>query len=294
MSAKQRQIIVDKEALVGININALCDFARSHFLILPDDLYYECVTADKEKTEKKKADKKKQELLDRFRDVILAGGCICPRRNKIIQEEAETLSPYGELVDMKTISAVRQTFQENKRPYNPEEIETAYRNEMEMAKMIMDLADGFTQKLVSKQPELLAKMRKCDSSKSARPERIVEWAKSVDSQDIHHALEEILKRFTNRPDKFCLSEEWVSWHFLRLRLILSFERTFLRHTGDASGPISIEHDLQDITYVLLLSRADGLLTRDKGCSCLAKAAFPEKDVFSGLDKVPEDYLGNWT
>jgi hypothetical protein len=234
-----------------------------------------------------------QGLLDRFRDVILAGGCICPRRYKIIQEEAETLSPYGALVDMKTISAVRQTFRENKRPYNPEEIETAYRNELEMAKMIMDLADGFTQKLASEQPELLAKMRKCDSSKSARPERLVKRTESVDSQDIHYASKRLLEGMTNHPDEFCLSDEWVSWHFLRLILILFFERAFLRHTGDASGPISIEHDLQDITYVMLLSRADCLLTSDKGCSCLAKAAFPEKDVFSSLEEVPEDYLGDW-
>jgi len=44
---------------------------------------------------------------------------------------------------------------------------------------------------------------------------------------------------------------------------------------------------------LLLSRADCLLTGDKGCSCLAKAAFPEKDVFSSLEDVPKVYLGHW-
>ena len=284
MKSVPKQLVIDKDIFRGISTDDLCDFTRNHFLILPNVLYYECVTTDE----------RQQELLDRFRDVILAGGCICPRRNKIIQEEAKTLSPYGALVDMKTISAVRQTFQENKRPYNPEEIEDAYRNELEMAKMIMDLADGFTQKLASEQPELLAKMRKCDSSKSARPERLVKWAESVDSHDIHYASKRILEGMTNHPDEFCLSDEWVSWHFLRLILILSFERTFLRHTGDASGPISIEHDLQDITYVLLLSRADCLLTRDKGCSYLAKAAFPEKDVLSHPDEVPEEYFGDWT
>ena len=91
-----------------------------------------------------------------------------------------------------------------------------------------------------------------------------------------------------------MSDEWVSWHFLRLYLILLMERSLLRHTGAASGQIYVEHDLQDITYVLLLSRADGLLTWDKGLVIpLAKAAFPEKDVFSSLDEVPEEYLGDW-
>ena len=163
-----------------------------------------------------------------------------------------------------------------------------------MAQIIINIADGFTQKLSSEQPELLAKMRKRDSSKKSRPKRFIKWIELIDSQDIiHQASEEMLKGFTNRPDKFCLSEEWVSWHLMRLYLILLQERTLLRHTGDASGPISIEHDLQDVTYVMLLSRADYLLTSDEGCSCLAKAAFPEKDVFSSLEEVPEDYLGDW-
>jgi len=223
MKSVPKQLVIDKNVLQGTSIPSLCDFARSHFLILPDDLYYECASTDR----------MQQELLDRFRDVILAGGCICPRRNKIIQDEAKSLSPYGALVDMNTISAVRQTFQENKRPYNPEEIETAYRDELKMAQIIINLAVSFTQKLASEQPELLAKMKKCDSSKSARPKRLVKRAESVDSQDIHYASKRLLKGMTNHPDEFCLSDEWVSWHFLRLILILAFERTFLRHTGDA-------------------------------------------------------------
>ena len=284
MKSVPKQLVVDKDVFQGISTDDLCDFTRSHFLILPDDLYYECATTDR----------KQQELLDRFRDVILAGGCICPRRNKIIQEEAESLSPYGTLVDMRTISAVRKTFQKNSRPYKPEEVETAKANELQMAQMIIDFADGFTRKLASEQPERLTEIRRCDSSKTGRSDRLVEWAESVDSQDIHHASEEMFKGFTNRPDEFCLSDEWVSWHFLRLYLILLMERTFSRHTGDTSGQISVEHDLQDITYVLLLTRADGLLTREKDLVIpLAKAAFPEKDVFSRLDEVSEEYLGDW-
>ena len=75
------QLVIDKDVFRGTGTQSLCDFVRTHFLILPDDLYYECVTADR----------KQQELLGRFRDVILAGGCMCPRRNKIIREEAESV-----------------------------------------------------------------------------------------------------------------------------------------------------------------------------------------------------------
>lgn len=278
-----KKLIIDKNVFGWTSISKIEQFVQNHFLILPDVLYYECVTDDD----------RREELLDRFRKIILAGGCICPGRNAIIQKEAEHLSPYGPLVDIQEIPAVRQTFRKNTRPYNSKDVETAYKNELKLAQQIITLADGFTEKLISEDSELLAEVRKLDSSKKIRPERLKRWAEAVDSQDINNASEKLLKGITKFPEKYCLSDEWVIWHFLRLTLILSMERTFLRHKGDTSGLIPIEHDIQDITYVLLLSRADGLLTRDCGCTCLAKAAFPEKDVFSSLDEVPDEYLCNW-
>lgn len=65
--------------------------------------------------------------------------------------------------------------------------------------------------------------------------------------------------------------------------------------GGGPGEERAEHDYQDMEYVILLSRADCILTRDeKLVKPLAKAAFPDKDVFSSLDEVSEDYLCNWT
>jgi hypothetical protein len=280
----KKHLILDKSVFEATSTSKLGTFAQNHFLILSDVLYYECATTDKNR----------ERLLDRFREVILAGGCICPSRNAIIQKEATNLSPYSLLVDMQAIPAVRHTFQENSRPYDSKDVEAAYKNELEMAQQIITLADGFTEKLISEDFELLAEVRKWDSSKKIRPERLTRWAEVVDSQDIHNASKKLLKGITKFPEKYCLSDEWVSWHFIRLICILSMERTFLRHKGDTSGIIPIEHDLQDITYVLLLSMVDGLLTKDDGCVCLTKAAFPQKDVFSSLDEVPAEYLGDWS
>jgi hypothetical protein len=244
------QLVIDKDVFQGTSTQSLCDFARSHFLILSDDLYYECASTDL---------KKQDELLDRFRDVILAGGCICPSRNTIIKKEAEDLSPYGPLVDMETISAVRKTFQKNSRPYKTQEVETAKANERQMAQMMINCADDFTRKLISEEPECLSQIRKCDSSKKGLCKRLVKWAEFVDSQNIHQASEEMLKGFTSQADKFCLSEEWVSWHFLRLYLILLVKRTFSRQTGGASKPIVIEHDLQDAVIKAMNRYLFGLL-----------------------------------
>ncbi|MGE5295203.1 MAG: hypothetical protein ACM3VT_10280 [Solirubrobacterales bacterium] len=38
---------------------------------------------------------------------------------------------------------------------------------------------------------------------------------------------------------------------------------------------------------------DALLSKDKGMGDLARAAFPEKDVFSSLEEVPESYRCDW-
>lgn len=61
-----------------------------------------------------------------------------------------------------------------------------------------------------------------------------------------------------------------------------------------SGPSieiqDISNDIYDMEYVAYLSKADGILTQDKTLVIpLAKAAFPEKDVFSCIEDVPRSY-----
>lgn len=58
---RPKQIIIDKSAFHGISTLKLEIFVRGHFLILPDDLYYECVTHEDYK--------KREELLARFREI---------------------------------------------------------------------------------------------------------------------------------------------------------------------------------------------------------------------------------
>lgn len=282
---KLKQIIIDKDAFVGIKFDDLCDFVKNHSLILPDVLYFECATTDKNK----------EKLLDRFRTVILSGADICPSCKDIIQKEAKNLFPYGSLVDFKKARTVRTTFQLNSRPYSPQHAQEKLEEELDMARQVINTAEGFNEKLILEDPELLSEVRRWDNSKNARPERFLKWAELVDTQNMHESAKIMLNSITVHPEKFCLSKEWISWHFLRLMHILIQERTFQRHTGGKSSESIIEHDLNDIEYVVLLSRADGLLTRDeKLVKPLAKAAFPEKDVFSRLDEVPEEYVCHWS
>ena len=97
-------------------------------------------------------------------------------------------------------------------------------------------------------------------------------------------------------DQFCLSDGWMTWHRIRLTLAIVYEWWYKNQTGTLpeEKETYAEHDDQDMEYVLLLSRADAIITCDKKLvEPLAKAAFPKKDVFSSLEEVPESYRCDW-
>jgi hypothetical protein len=279
-----KQVVIDKCVFEKGSIEKLEKFVRTHFLILPDALYYECGTTDTDK----------EKLLDRFRSVILAGAYTCPSIVDIIKKEANNLSPYGFLVKLEEVSAVRKTFQKNPRPYSLKHAEIMLKEEYDMAENILKSAHKFTDKLALEDPQLLREVRKWNSSRNARHKRLQKWAELVDGNDIHKAACRLLGWLTQNPDTYCLSSDWISWQYLRLIFILFYEKTFLTHVGAQFSERTVEHDLQDMKYVLLLSRADALLTKDDGCLYLAKAAFPDKDIFSNLDEVPEEYVCQWS
>ena len=282
MCSLPKKLIIDKNIFDSTlpSPRKLLDFTHNHFVILPDVLYFECVTTSENKSP----------LLELFRDMILNGAYISPSCRAIIGSEAQTLVPYGPLVKLSEVDAVRKTFRENPTPYSTDTSVNLLQRDLAVARNLIYSANGFNEKLASESPELLKEVRKWDNSKKSKPERLCTWASSVDEDmDIHKLAIVWFSDLTPYHEKFCLSKEWFTWQFLRLVMILRQEMAFLRHTGGSSSEANIEHDLQDIQYVTLLSKSEGLLTKDKGCSFLAKAAFPEKDVFSSIDEVTEDY-----
>jgi len=203
-----KYLILDKSVFEATSTSKLGKFSQNHFLILPDVLYYECATTDTNK----------ERLLDRFRSVILSGAYICPNCIDIIKNESKNLSPYGFIVDLGEVQEVRKTFHLNSRPYSPHHAQEKLEDELDMAKMLHDSADDYLKKIATEQPDLLSEIRKFDNSKKGRFERFRAWAKNVDSQDIHWASRKQLKGVTHCHDKYCLSDEWISWQFLRLTL----------------------------------------------------------------------------
>lgn len=275
-------VIIDKDMFRGSSTIQLVQFVQNHFLILSEVLLYECATDEDSH----------QELLKRFKTVMLAGAYTCPNSWRIINREAYTLQPYGFLADLNETSRIRSEFEKYRNVSISDSIGHIYQEATNSARTLLDLAKSASTAIASKIPEVDRKARKLEGNKSYRFQL---WLDNAQNYGIHKLAIEKAGHLTRLPDKYCLSEKWVTWQYFRLISALTFEYAFLRKgKGGNAELIRTEHDLQDIEYVLFLSRADGLLTKDrKLVKPLAKAAFPEKDVFSSLDEVPDEYLCHW-
>ncbi len=282
MTIMPKKLIIDKDTFVGINLDDLCNFVKNHLLILPLCLHDECVTNEE----------KRRKLLVRFRRLILSGGWVCPSGRDIIEKEGQTLQPYDSLVDFRETKRMRRKFKEGYILSIPDSVNVIQEKHIDAAQISLDSATQIS-KIFPKKQDAFREIIKLQAN---RLERFKIWIKTIESEDIHKLVTVILGNLTTIPEKFCLSNDWVTWHYFCLAAVLVLENDFLkRGKGGNSELTRAEHNIQDIEYVYLLSRADALLTRDKKLVIpLAKAAFPDKDVFSSLDEVPEEYVCNWT
>ena len=287
MKTRPKQIVIDKDAFIafsGRRFEELCSLAQEHVLLLSDALLYECATATKQRP---------GTLLVKCTRLIQRGGYVCPGNHAhFVEWEIEHSSPYPRsLMDIRATKAVRDG------QVRPEEMansrvaqEVSESRKALAAHMLADQSAQTKEALAIEHPEVGNAIRSSQKSRSGRFREIVD---TVDRSDISGTA---MCRFGDRvsdANQFCTSSDWIAWHFIRLVDALTLEHYFLRETG-VPGNRQVEHDLLDMEYVLLLSRADGIITRDKKLvEPLARAAFPEKDVFSSLEEVPESYRCDW-
>lgn len=237
---------------------------------------------------------KQEVLVDRFEQVLLVGAHIYPNIKSILNEEANNLSPYGSFVNPKTTDKIRSAYKEKNGIFDNLSEMSEYLDEN--IRNFLNPVEILHEEIQVNDPELSASIRQLDASSNNRLNRFRFWVQLVEQQDIHRLATENLAGITNHPEKYCLSDRWLSWQFFRVTFAVILEYSFLRH----HGPTSIKedrakHDLKDVEYVCLLSRADGLLTRDERLvKPLTEAAFPNKDVFSSLDEVPVEYICHWS
>jgi hypothetical protein len=282
----QRQIVIDKCVFQRDREDkALCSFARNHFLILPHLLYGEIVTNPEEQ--------QREGLVRRFRKVMSSGAYWGPSTRSMIEREGQSLQPYGLLADLDETRSMRRRF-ENGQIFSEKHAADAAASYLNSARVVLENSRVVCQTLV---PDILARAdaRRAELEGS-RDCRHRFWIGAIDGLNLHGVGVSAFQKYTSTPDRFCLSEEWVSWQYVRLATALDLEYAFLRkgHGGKKEHE-GAEHDLHDVEYVTLLSRADAIITEDKKLvEPLARAAFPKKDVFSSLADVPESYRCDWT
>jgi len=281
--AKSKQIVIDKDLFQGTPRDKLYSFAQNHFLVLSQILYGEIITDSKNY----------ERLLKRFRETILSGAYFCRSTRSMIKREGQSSQPYGFLSDLEETSDMRLHLRRGNRFIMRDEKEAAERN-MDSARVLLNNCTVVIQKL------LLDTITEADRNRvkleGSKEDRLRFWVDKADVLDVHVVAASAFKNLVKSANRFSLSREWVSWQYIRLSTVLYLEYTFLRKgSGREKELVHAEHDLHDIEYVVLLNRADALLTGDKHfVKPLAKAAFPDKDVFSSLDEVPKDYICNWT
>jgi hypothetical protein len=283
----QRQILIDKCAFQGIAGGLLCSFVQDHFLVLPHLLYGEIATDSD--------DDRRKDILGRFEKVLLSGAYWAPSARFMIEREARSLQPYGFLADLTETSSARGRFCRG-RTLSSDLAGDAVASYLDSARVVLEDSQMICRTVV---PRILAQAdtRRAELER-CREHRHQFWIGEIDGTDalnVHEIAVSAFQRWTRVPDKFCLSKEWVSWQYIRLATVLNLEYAFLKKgRGGTKEHRAAEHDLHDLEYVVLLSRADAIITRDnRFVEPLARAAFPEKDVFSSLEEVSGSYRSGW-
>ncbi|NQT03468.1 MAG: hypothetical protein HQ580_15685 [Planctomycetes bacterium] len=284
MSVNEKQIVIDKDAFQGIGFNDLRKFARNHQLLVCDTLLYECLT-----------DTGNRRLLDRCRKLIESGAYYCSCSAEFLQWEGRNLTPYPRfLPDLQKTERIRKGSVRPEGSFTPQELEKILGLRTRIAKdILIRTVERVGPRISSERPDIATNVKTLTRDTC---DRMAQWLEGLDVVGMHDlAVRSMPDGWAYDDASFCRSREWISWQYFRLASVLANEYYYLAQTGGIPGGRRAEHDHQDMEYVLLLSRADALITRDKKLSePLAIAAFPNKDVFSNLDEVPEEYVCNWS
>lgn len=288
MTRQPKQIVLDKSAFEAFGLDDLCNFAKHHFLVAPGVLLYECATSPRREPMK---------LLERYKKLIREGACCCPHGHEFVEWEAQHCRPYP--WDLAMAEDTTQRICRNEVQFDdlldPAETGKWERSRTRHAReRYIELSEIAKRRVDRDCPSVREEIKAFPSNRAARLRYILDL---VDTRfDIHDmAIRSVRPELIRQEEQFCPSDAWMIWHRVRLGSVVAIEYYYKRQTGGVPPETTAEHDDQDAEYVLLLSRADGIITKDKKLvEPLSRAAFPEKDVFSSLEEVPESYRCDWT
>lgn len=282
MEKMPKFLILDKSVFEATQKSKLCCFASKYNLIVCDILFTECLTSNRVR---------KYNLLKSLQSLIRAGANCGSSVMVLIREEVQKLRPFKSIIEQSLTNRIRSEPTRTEEFFSQREIDEAYNQNFSCAKTVPMVAKLIKENSLLQHPWLQSEMKKRKASNEEHFGAAVDWADT----NVYDAKKILFSNWVKDLDNFCVSSEWISWHYLRRILILAHVY-FWKDTGygGAWGNRQLRKYYNDMEYVNFLCRADGLLTSDNDCAFLAKLMFPEKDVFSNLNEVPAEYLCHWT
>lgn len=265
--------LLDKSVFIGTNQEELCKFVGSNTVILPETLFYECYTSSE------LSDKK---FLKRLYQLLKAGAYVTYQLMQIIRDEGENLSLCSCIIDYSETDNLRTRGFREEKTVSKAEIDEMKKDRSKMAISIKKLASIISQKLESDNSDCLREIRRLQMN---REERFRKWIEITDQNDIHDLAAKSFREYVVDPKKFCLSTEWLSWHYMRLLYTVAREYSYLELTGNCPNDDKAENDCMDIEYLAYLSKCNSLLTNDARLMELAGVVFPNRTIYSSIQEI---------
>ncbi len=267
-------LVIDKNCFQGISENILSEFVKNYHVVLTYILCVECLISK---------DRDSLDLLSRIQKIIRAGAYYAYSPFNLCEKEKKAFLPVDSIIDENSTNAIRTGILSDDGDYFKHEAKCYWQTVQPIVKGLLRIGEKFYANI---QRDMINGMRKEDMVDKAS--RFKSWVQATDQ-----SMNKFIKKL--KPDiASYLTPDWYNWCDIRLRIALSLEWAWQKAKCGSFPKLKYaSHDFHDMQYVTYLSRADGILTRDrKLMDPLARAAFPEKDVFFSLDEVPEEYLCN--
>jgi hypothetical protein len=275
-------LVMDKSIFHGTSTGRLIKFVKVYQVVLPNTLGVECIISDDENG--KRPLKNPCELLEKLCILIKRGAYSGRSMGSMINRERETQKPNDCIIDYQSTDLTRKAninFDTLLIKNEAEKAKKAFRPMIDFCKTI---AIAHYENLVKKNMQK-SFIEECEQSNPEK--RLKRWIQAADKlreQILNRQLASLSFYITEKNDK------WLNWQLLRIYLAWAIEWASKRNQSGPSYSGDIENDFYDMEYIAYLNNADGILSNDGNLVLpLSKAAFPEKDVFSSIDEVTEDY-----
>lgn len=277
-------LVVDKCCFQGIPLLRLTEFVGNYYVVLPYALCVECLMSENDNFSSRRSDP--ELLLKRLDDSVKAGANIGYSSAGLFRMEKESLTAADSVVDEESTLRVKEGMINLDKNFISSEAEICKTTFEPLINLLLEFAKTYFENLVKK--NLCVEFR--EDCQATDIERFKKWLQ------VAGAMKDALTQHMFSEISSTIRDDWYTWQIARLWWAWVIDWACKRnYSGSSFENRDISNDLYDMEYIAYLSLADGLLTQDERLvKPLAKAAFPEKDVFSSLDEVPEDYICNWT